>query len=341
MCSLKPGPFDLEEGRLAKEVKRRGSKLVLIQLPEGLKPQAPQLAEIVEKAGAVAVISADPCYGACDLAEEEAKSLNADLLVHLGHSQIRQTGTRERVPTIYIEAEARLSLKATLKKALPLINSWRHIGLVTAIQHVSRLDEARRMLLAAGKSVAIGNAGKPDHAGQVIGCDFSNAHAVAKGIDAFLCICGGRFHAVGVALATSKPTVVADPYEARAYSVDGDAERTRRQRWASIQEAANGLRFGVLISLKTGQKRLEKALWVSKKLQEAGKRPILLAAREITPESLMQYPSIDAYVNTACPRLSLDDATRFKKPLLTVNEALVAVGEITWEQLLKRGWFED
>jgi len=224
---------------------------------------------------------------------------------------------------------------------LPLIKSWRRIGLVTTIQHVKHLGEAREVLLAAGKSVAVGDAGKLNHAGQVIGCDFSNAHAVAKEVDAFLCICGGCFHAIGVALATSKPTVVADPYEARVYSVDCDADRVRKQRWASIQEAAEGQRFGVLIGLKSGQKRLEKALQISRKLQQSAKKPTLLAVREVTPESLMQYPSIDAYVNTACPRLSLDDAIRFTKPVLTMNEALVVAGEIAWDQLLKEGWFED
>ena len=157
---MKPSIFNLEEKRLAKEIKRRGSKLVLIQLPEGLKPQGPKLAEVVERTGAVAIISADPCYGACDVAEEEAQNLKADLLVHFGHSQIRQAARRGRVPTIYIEAEARLSLEAALSKALPFIKSWKRIGLVTTIQHVKHLDEAKEILQAAGRSVAVGNAGR-------------------------------------------------------------------------------------------------------------------------------------------------------------------------------------
>lgn len=338
---MKPSTFDFEEERLAKEVKRRGSKLVLIQLPEGLKPQGPRLAEAVEKAGAVAIISADPCYGACDLAEEEAKDLKADLLVHFGHDRIRYADKRGRLPTIYIEAEAKLSLGATLRKALPLIKSWKRIGLVTTIQHVKHLGEARKVLLAAGKSVAVGDVGKVSYAGQVIGCDLSNARAVAKDVDGFICISGGRFHAIGVALASSKPTVAADPYEVRAYSVEDDADRIRKQRWASIQETADAQRFGVLIGLKSGQRRFEKALKIRRRLQEAAKKTTLLAVREISPESLLQYPSIDAYVNTACPRLSLDDTIRFRKPVLTVNEALVVAGEITWDQLLKEGWFED
>ena len=322
-------------------MKRRKSKLVLIQLPEGLKPQGPEIAEIVENVGATAIVSADPCYGTCDLAVEEAESLGADLLIHFGHSQMPCTGKLEHLPIVHIEAKAKLSLKAALKKTLPLIKPWKRIGLVTTIQHVEHLNDAKEELLAAGKIVAVGDTGRLGYAGQVLGCDFSNAQAVAKDVDAFVCACGGRFHAVGVALATSKPTVVADPYEVRAYSVDHDADRVRKQRWASIQEAAEGQRFGVLIGLKSGQKRLEKALQISRKLQQATKKPTLLAVREITPESLLQYPSIDAYVNTACPRISLDDSTRFKKPVLTANEALVVAGELTWEQLLRKGWFED
>jgi 2-(3-amino-3-carboxypropyl)histidine synthase len=338
---LKPSTFDLEEQRLKREVKRRKSKLVLIQLPEGLKPQGPRIAEIVESVGATAIVSADPCYGACDLAVEEAKSLGADLLVHFGHSPLSYTDKPVSVPVVYIEVRAKLRLEATLKKALPIVKSWKRIGLVTTVQHVEHLNEARETLQAAGKSVVVGNVSRLGYAGQVLGCDFGNAQIIAKDVEAFVCVCGGRFHAVGVALATSKPTVAADPYEIRAYSVDQEADRIKKQRWASMREAAKGQRFGILIGLKSDQKRLERALQISKKLQQAKKKPTLLAVREVTPESLLQYPSIDAYVNTACPRISLDDSTRFRKPVLTVNETLVVTGELTWEQLLRKGWFED
>ena len=65
--------FSLEEGRLKREIAKRNVKRVLLQLPEGLKPEAEKLVEIIESVGATAIISADPCYGACDLALEEAE----------------------------------------------------------------------------------------------------------------------------------------------------------------------------------------------------------------------------------------------------------------------------
>ena len=68
---------------------------------------------------------------------------------------------------------------------------------------------------------------------------------------------------------------------------------------------------------------------------------MLFALREITPEALMQFPTVDAFVNTTCPRLILDDSPRFPKPMLTINEALVIIEEMDWEMLCRKGWFEN
>lgn len=336
---MKSSSFDLQEARLREEVKKRGAKRVLIQLPQGLKLEGPRLAKLVEKTGVLAIVSADSCYGACDLAVQEAENLGVDLVIHFGHSA--KEGKPERVPVLYIEAKIDVSLKTAVEKALPLIEAWKSIGLVTTVQHVDMLGEARELLLKAGKRVAVGDTRRLKYAGQLIGCDYSNATAVAKDVDGFLFVGGGKFHALGVELATSKPTVVADPYEGRAYSINAEAQRIIKQRWASIQEAQEAENFGILIGLKSAQRWLEKALQIQLILKKAGKKTTLLAVREVTPEALMEFPTINAYVNTACPRIGLDDATKFQKPVLTTNEALVVTGESTWDELLQKGWFED
>ena len=330
--------FDFEEERVKQEIAKLGAKRVLIQLPEGLKPEATRLANIVEKAGALPIVSADPCYGACDLATATAQSLNADLIIHYGHAKLLK---HEPVPTVYVEARATVNVDAAVEKALPLLEKWRKIGLATTVQHVQTLDEVREFLLRAGKTVIIGDAGRMNYPGQVIGCDYSNAKSIAKEIEAFLFIGGGKFHALGVALSTSKPTIIADPYEKRAYSINEEARKVLKQRWASIEEAKKAKIFAVLVGLKIGQKRLETALTIKEKLEKTGKKAYIFAIREITPEILMEFPKVDAYVNTACPRVSLDDASKFQKPVLTINEARVLVGEISWEELCRKGLFES
>jgi 2-(3-amino-3-carboxypropyl)histidine synthase len=330
--------FDFEEERIKQEIHKLGAKRVLIQLPEGLQPEGPRLAKIIEKLGVQAIVSADPCYGACDLAMAEAETLGVDLIVHYGHSRLVK---HERVPTVYVEARATLDVNEVVVKALPMLEEWCKIGLATTVQHVQTLNDVREILLQAGKTVVVGDAGRLCYPGQVIGCDYSNVKSIAKDVEAFLFVGGGQFHAVGVALSTSKPTIVADPFDNRVFSVDEEAEKIVKQRWASIQEAKKAKNFAVLIGLKLGQKRLEEAFQVKQKLEEDGRVVCLFAVREVIPEVFMQFPTIDAYVNTACPRISFDDASRFRKPVLTVNEALVVVGELTWEELCRRGLFEN
>ena len=328
--------FDLEEKKLKEEIKKRKPKIVFLQLPEGLKPDAPRLAAVVEETGALPIVSSDPCYGACDLAVSEAKILGADLIVHYGHTPMTMNAD---VPAIYVDARAKIGVKEAVTQALSLLESWSKIGLVTTVQHVHQLDEAKNLLETAGKTVFVGDAGKVKYAGQVLGCDFSNAQVVSGDVEAYLFVGGGRFHAIGVAVATEKPTIIADPYEQISYPIHGQVRRIIMQRWANIVEAKEAKSFGVLISLKSGQKWLKEALSIKEKLEQNGHTVTLLALREVTPSALMQFPGIDAFINTACPRLSLDDAPNYDKPLLSLNETLVMLGDMKWEDLLRNGWF--
>jgi 2-(3-amino-3-carboxypropyl)histidine synthase len=296
------------------------------------------LAAVVEKAGALPIVSADPCYGACDLATDEAEHLGVDLIVHFGHARMVR---HEKVPTVYVEARSTVAVDEAVEDAIPLLKDWSKIGLATTVQHIQLLDQVRERLVRAGKTVVIGDSGRINYAGQVTGCNYTNVKSIADEVDAFLFVGGGRFHALGIALAASKPTIIADPYEGRAYSISENAQKIVKQRWASIEQALKAKVFGVLVGLKPGQLHLDVALRVKETIEKSGKTCCLLAIKEVTPESLLEFPTIDAYVNTACPRISLEAPAKFSKPVLAVNEFMVVAGEVSWENLLKKGLFES
>ena len=330
--------FDFEEERIKQEITELGAKRVLLQMPEGLKPQAPKLAKLVEKTGAVAIISADPCYGACDIAVGEAEGLGVDLIVHFGHTRMVK---HEQVATIYVEARATVTVDTAVEKSLLLLSDYTTVGLATSVQHLQTLNQAREILTRAGKTVIVGDTGQMGYPGQVSGCNYSNVKSIANEVEAFLFVGGGMFHALGIALSTSKPTIIADPYDNRAYQISAEAKKILKQRFASIQEAKNAKRFGIFVGLKPGQKHLDNAMRMKGLAEKTGKTAYLLASREITPETLLEFPSIDAYINTACPRVSLEATGKFGKPVLTVNEFMVVCGEVSWENILKKGLFEN
>lgn len=76
--------YDLELERAAKEIKKNKAKTVCVQLPEGLKPKAVEIADYLkEKTNAEIFIWADSCFGACDVPDLK----NIDLLVQWGHEE--------------------------------------------------------------------------------------------------------------------------------------------------------------------------------------------------------------------------------------------------------------
>jgi 2-(3-amino-3-carboxypropyl)histidine synthase len=330
--------FDFEEERIKQEIIKLCAKHVLLQMPEGLKPQATKIAKIVEKSGAVAIISADPCYGACDIAVGEAKGLGVDLIVHFGHARMVK---HDEVPTIYVEARASIEVDKAVELSLPLLSEYTTVGLATSVQHLQTLNQTREILTRAGKTVIVGDTGQMGYPGQVSGCNYSNVKSIANEVEVFLFVGGGMFHALGIALDTSKPTIIADPYDNRSYLIDTEVQKILRQRFAGIQEAKEAKVFGIFVGLKPGQKHLDIALKAKSLAEKNGKEAYLVAAREINPETLLEIPFIDAYVNTACPRVSIDATGKFGKPVLTVNEFMVVCGEFSWESMLKKGLFEN
>jgi len=330
--------FNFEEDRLKQEITKLGAKCVLIQLPQGLKSEGPRIAQIVEAQGAIPIISADPCYGACDIDVDDAKGLDVDLIVHFGHAKFVKS---ENIPTIYIETRATIDVKEAIEQALPLLNNYSKIGLATSVQHLQTLNQTRDILIQAKKTVFIGDSGQLGYPGQVIGCNYSNIKSIANDVDAFLFVGGGMFHALGIALNTSKPTFIADPYDNRAFSINDEAQKILKQRWVCIQEAQAAKTFGIFVGSKQGQKRFDQAISIKMLAEKHGKTAYLLIVREINPETLLDFPSIDAYVNTACPRISLEAPQKFSKPVLTVNEFMVVSGESSWENMVKKGLFEN
>lgn len=79
--------YNLELNRVIEEIKKRKSKCVLIQLPDGLKQKANAIVDsIEEKTTAKILILFGSCYGGCDL-PFGLNTLKIDLMIQWGHSR--------------------------------------------------------------------------------------------------------------------------------------------------------------------------------------------------------------------------------------------------------------
>lgn len=78
--------YDLELAKVVAKIKKQKAKLVCIQLPDGLKPKATEIAFFIEKnTNAKCLIWLGSCYGACDIPTQLENKV--DLLIQFGHSK--------------------------------------------------------------------------------------------------------------------------------------------------------------------------------------------------------------------------------------------------------------
>lgn len=80
--------YDFEINKITKIIKKLKPKSILIQLPDGLKPEATFIADKLKESGAQIYIWAGTCFGACDIPNIKF----VDLIVQFGHNKFRQLG---------------------------------------------------------------------------------------------------------------------------------------------------------------------------------------------------------------------------------------------------------
>ena len=291
---------------------------ILLQFPEGLKQKAQEHAQLLEKEGHEVFISASPTFGACDLAIDEAKNLNADKLIHFGHAEFHHLDFNVEYVEYSIDAPL-----AILNDSLAQLQGFKKIGIVTTIQHIHQLPAIKSFYEKNGKTVIIGKPyGFAKKEGQILGCDVGSAARIDKEVDSFVYFGGGIFHPLGALLSTTKPFLVVEPFANKIEFLDYLREKYARKSKGKILSGISAKSFGILVSTKNGQHNLELGKLLKKKIEANKLSAQILVSNTFDFESINNMLEFDAFVNTACPRIAIDDAERTSKPLLSANELM-------------------
>ena len=298
--------LDFENEKLIGELKRIKPKRVLIQLPEGVKQNAFDMLKIFEDLNIEAVFSGETCWGGCAISVEEAKTVNADLIVHFGHSEYAKVD----FPVLYISMRDELDLIPLLKKSLKELKGFNKIGLSYSIQHLNDIPSVINFYKENGKEVLLsGKKGRVAHEGQIIGCQYSGLKEIENKVECFVVI-GNNFHSIGAAISVDKPVFLIDVYNDEVKLMKGLRDKILKQRVVAIYRFKRAEKVGVIIETKSGQKFGSPKLLIDK-LEKAGKKVIVITMNELTPDKLMNFYNVEAFVELACPRIAIDDFAKY------------------------------
>ncbi len=331
----------IDEAKVVRLIEEKRPRVVLVNAPGGLMRQTKELMEkLREKYGVVCILSGDSCFGICDTVDEDVTRLQADMALHIGHNATVQTVGDF---TYLIDATDDVKFDAVVKKATTMLKEYPRLGLVTFSQHIRELAPVKAAFEAEGFQVLVGRQNNLLLGSQIFGCDFSTVYPLRDGVDAFCFLGESEFHAVGLALATGKPTFMLDPYMEEVVDMREAAEERRKRAILAVYKALDAKVFGVITGLKEGQKMLGRSRWITKRLEMRGRRVVRLAMRDITPERLAPHREVEAFIQTACPRISIDGFA-FDRPVLSIPQAdaLVALleGREIGEFLQRPKWIE-
>ncbi|KAJ7308941.1 hypothetical protein JRQ81_008221 [Phrynocephalus forsythii] len=330
-----PPNYNFEVYKTVWRIKQAGAKRVALQMPEGLLLFACTLADIIERfTGAEAVVMGDVTYGACCVDDFTARALGADFLVHYGHSCLSKSRRAEDaflqpnnspagIKMLYVFVDIKIDTThfvETLRFNFPPGSS---LALVSTIQFVSALQAAAQDL-RPNYAVYTPQC-KPLSPGEILGC---TSPRLARGTDAVIYLGDGRFHLESIMIANPGVPAYRYPPGPERYA----HERMQASRKEAIRQASRASKWGLILGTLGRQGSPAILEHLEGCLQAAGKPFVRLLLSEIFPGKLQLFPDVQAWVQVACPRLSIDWGEAFGKPLLTPYEAAVALQEAAWQE---------
>jgi len=288
------------------------ARKVFVQFPEGITLRIQDIVKDLEKNGFEVVLCLEKCFGACDIRENETKALGCDAILHIGHERFFET----KFPVVYWEYFIEEDPLPVLEKEIDKLQDYKKIGLVTSIQFVNLIPAVKDFLEKKGKEAFAYKS--LQYPGQILGCNLEAAKKIEKKVDCFLCISAGEFYAAGIVFTTEKPVFVLDLEKKEIHSLADFKRKIQKiTAWnkARLKEAR---KIGLLVSWKGGQLKSD-FFELKNKLEKEGKEVYVLAFDEIAPEK-MEGLKLDLLINFGCPRIGLDDLSKYKLPLLNAED---------------------
>ena len=207
------------------------------------------------------------------------------------------------------------------------------VALYASVQFVHLLEKVREQLAALKIRVIISQPRRTHVSGQLLGCDndkeaLNLSDEQFKNIDAFLYVGDGKFHPLALVFAQKdipgqerKEILCNDPM-ARKLTVmtANDTKKLLLQYRSSLMKFLSSERVGVIVTIKPGQQQLRAAYQLEKRFPD--KKFYYFVDNVISFDQLENFPFIQTWVNTACPRIGLDDHEKFRNGVINLRDAL-------------------
>ena len=218
--------------------------------------------------------------------------------------------------TLFIDAKYSGEVKLT-NTTLNYLKKFKTIAIYSSVQFSSNLKTIISQL--KDHKIITSQPKRTSSPFQILGCNVKKEDLNLKEKpDAFLYIGDGLFHPLALLFSRDKKVIQYNPLiKKHKILTQKNIEKILKKQKVNFTKFLHSNTVGVIISLKSGQERFKEAKNLIKKYPE--KQFYFFLDNDIDLNSLENFPFIETWVNTACPRIALDDSLNTSSVIINLD----------------------
>lgn len=330
---LLPSNYNFEIHKTVWNIRKQGAKRVALQMPEGLLIYSLIISDILEQFCDVeTVVMGDVSYGACCIDDYTARSLDCDFIVHYAHSCLVPIDLTT-IKVLYVFVTINIDETHLINTIKLNFERGTQLAVFGTIQFNPTIHSIKAKLENDEKPIyLIPPQTRPLSKGEVLGC--TSARLNKDQISGMIYIGDGRFHLESSMIHNPEiPAYRYDPYSRKFTQEFYDQKEMIKVREDAIKTAVKAKKIGLILGALGRQGSPVTLDRLEVELAKKGIKVVKIILSEIFPQKLSMFDDIDAFVQVACPRLSIDWGYAFDKPLLTPYEAMVMLeNDRMWDE---------
>ncbi len=229
---------------------------------------------------------------------------------------------------LFIDAKYKGEVKLT-SEALKELKKFKTIALYTTTQFVDKIKNVVKQLEDNGNKVVTSQPSRTSSEFQILGCDIYHENLRLKEkCDCYLYIGDGKFHPLALVYSLKNagkdlPVIIYNPLNKETQIMrinDNMVQRVFNKRQANIKRFHFANNIGILVTTKTGQEHFHYVKQLEEKFPK--KKFYVFLGDTINFNEMENFPFIQCWVNTACPRIGMEDAFESEKSIINVEEIL-------------------
>lgn len=321
---LLPSNYNFEIHKTVWNIRKQNAKRVALQMPEGLLIYSLIISDILEEFCQVeTLVMGDVSYGACCIDDFTARSLDCDFIVHYAHSCLVPIDVTE-IKVLYVFVTINIDETHLIKTIKRNFDQGTQIAIFGTIQFNPTIHSVKAILENDLEKpiYLIPPQTRPLSKGELLGC--TSARLNKEHIQATIYVGDGRFHLESSMIHNPDiPAYRYDPYDRKFTREYYDQKQMTRVREDAVVTARKAKKVGLILGALGRQGNPVTLQKLETQLSQKGIQVVKIILSEIFPQKLSMFDDVDAFVQVACPRLSIDWGYAFNKPLLTPYEAMV------------------